>query len=772
MKLRQDDNIVISNTQNEKRFTIAATAKAFKILSDSLYSRKIEAIVRELSCNAYDSHVQAGHPERPFEITLPSIWTPEFSVEDFGVGLDNTDVESIYTSYFTSTKTESNDVIGALGLGSKTPFSYTDTFNITTRKNGKQYVYNAFINSFGEPSVSLLSETETVEPNGVKITVPVRESDFYQFKSDVVKVAKWFAIKPIVNNYDGEIDNSRAIKLKEEGAFWIARGREGVYTSNRVVAVIGNVAYEVDSVTDTFKNELSGGEKTFLEQNTTFVSFNIGDLDVAASRETISFDEVTSEVFVKRIKDVIYSYAKEHQDALDQMAIENKGPLAAIEYIDKNVGLWANMIFEYCGQTVHYWETLNIMPELERIFFFGNEGKKRSALYSDDYYSRGASWSASIRKRGIAYTHINFKGMRESKIFFLDGCNHASGMQAVARDLIDVKKAYVFMIHVKLTENQRRALTETFGVDYVEFVDFETANRERKEKAAAERKAKRLEYLASLPIDATTGVPIVPVKEKKEKIKRTLIRAAVIEIDVDPVTCAISYTRIDDKGQFDIEKLNEIDLSKTVKASILRGKVDEEINVYFDDENDELHAIAICCAVNSKRHMIIYNPDQRVRNEKLLESYNIEDFNQKFETKDQNLLVKLFVACSRDENYQSDTQKFVDELIFDHMSENEKLFHKSIITLKRDIKFYDMFKYNWKVRSEREVSEYIVRKFNHKVKQIHDNVISAKYPLFEKISNNYHFELDDLKHYIECVDSLKEKLENSQNNDVKYDEVA
>lgn len=319
MKLREDDNVVLSNTKNETRFTINASAKAFKILSDSLYSRKIEAIVRELSCNAYDSHVQAGCPDRKFELTLPSVWTPEFVVEDFGVGLDADDIENIYTSYFTSTKTDSNDVIGALGLGSKTPFSYTNTFNITSRKNGVEYTYNAYINSSGEPSVSLLSSSPTDKCNGVRISVPVRESDFWQFRTDVVKVISWFHNAPVINNLIDTIDNSNAVRLKELRYFW----KHDRYSGDTVTAVMGNVAYVISDVSEKFNDHFNSGELAFIENNRIFIEFDIGDLDVAASRETISFDEHTIEVFVSKLKDVITLIAnsKFEQSALKEAYI-------------------------------------------------------------------------------------------------------------------------------------------------------------------------------------------------------------------------------------------------------------------------------------------------------------------------------------------------------------------------------------------------------------------------------------------------------------------
>ena len=50
-----------AGVQGTNGFTIAQTSKMFKILSDSLYSDKIMAIIRELSTNANDAHISSGN---------------------------------------------------------------------------------------------------------------------------------------------------------------------------------------------------------------------------------------------------------------------------------------------------------------------------------------------------------------------------------------------------------------------------------------------------------------------------------------------------------------------------------------------------------------------------------------------------------------------------------------------------------------------------------------------------------------------------------------
>src|SRR5271157_2804432 len=98
----------MSGPQN---FQITASKIAFNILSSGLYSNKIGACIRELSCNAYDAHVEAGKKDVPFEIHLPSSFEPWFSVKDYGVGLSHEGILGLYTTYFSSSRNDSNEYV-------------------------------------------------------------------------------------------------------------------------------------------------------------------------------------------------------------------------------------------------------------------------------------------------------------------------------------------------------------------------------------------------------------------------------------------------------------------------------------------------------------------------------------------------------------------------------------------------------------------------------------------------------------------------------------
>lgn len=298
MKLAVDVNeVVLTNVGATGEFKIRNSAKAFKILSDGLYSNKIRAIIRELSCNAVDSHVAAGKKEVPFEVHLPTILEPWFAVRDFGIGLDNHQVVNIYTTYFESTKTDSNAFIGALGLGSKSPFSYTENFTVTAIKDGVRRIYSAFINEQGVPSIAQMSEEPVTANsaedthaalmgNGVEVKFSVTDrSDYQSFRNEAHKVFAWFEHKPIITGVDNFQHAVIEYAEKDIVPGVHSRKNDG-YRPPESVALMGNICYPLNNIPDPAKN--IGNVASLLECGLV-LECGIGELDFAASREQLSY---------------------------------------------------------------------------------------------------------------------------------------------------------------------------------------------------------------------------------------------------------------------------------------------------------------------------------------------------------------------------------------------------------------------------------------------------------------------------------------------------
>ncbi len=332
---------IISNVGEIGEFRIRNSAKAFNILSSGLYANKIRAIIRELSCNAVDSHVAAGRQETPFDVHLPNQLEPWFAIRDYGTGLSHEQVTQIYTTYFESTKTNSNDFIGALGLGSKSPFSYTDNFTVTAIKDGVKGIYSAFINEAGVPSIALMATEETVEPAGVEVKFSVNDRyDFNKFVEEARTVYTYFTLRPVVTGSTNFEFRDVDYDSKD-----IVPGVHSYRDSRRSVAVMGNIAYPI---------EVPNAEQTLGELRNLLncgleIHFAIGEVDFQASREGLSYIPQTVESIKRKL--VAVNAALAVVIAKEADAIPNLWDRAVFLSKKCHNNLWSAAVKKYAQDT-------------------------------------------------------------------------------------------------------------------------------------------------------------------------------------------------------------------------------------------------------------------------------------------------------------------------------------------------------------------------------------------------------------------------------------
>lgn len=276
-------NTETSGSFQTSGFRIEASAKAFKLLSSNPYKFKVRAVIRELTCNALDANTDAEVSEVP-RVHLPTKLEPWFSVADNGKGLSPDDVRDVYTVYFCSTKTNSNKLIGALGIGAKSPYCLVDSFIVKSICNGIKYQYSAYKDEDDLPQMALLSSEPTDEPSGVEVVVNVMGRDL-EFQNEAVEVFKYFDVIPEINisPVKEKIVAAREFKVKGDG-FAFNTG----YGSCK--AVMGNVAYDIPH---GYGLEIDG-----------YIRFEIGDLDFDLGRESLSLDNKTIAKLKERVKEV------------------------------------------------------------------------------------------------------------------------------------------------------------------------------------------------------------------------------------------------------------------------------------------------------------------------------------------------------------------------------------------------------------------------------------------------------------------------------------
>ncbi len=271
---------------------------------DGFYSNKILAPIREYSTNASDAHIEAGISERPIEITLPTAMEPELKIRDFGKGLTIDQLTDIYFKYWKSTKRNTNELNGALGIGCKSFFAYSDVFTVISICDGYKTVVTGQRNGFAD----VIYHQQTDEPSGIEIVGPIQSKDIERFVSEALNFFQYWDVKPVLKNVDEEIVKA-AFAMMETKPFLFGDGwsvRPAGYGAGKTVAVMAKVAYTIDweqvksSIAPELFNKI-GGIFTFLQENLTTLKFDNGTLAFTPNRESLQYNDVTVNELGKKL---------------------------------------------------------------------------------------------------------------------------------------------------------------------------------------------------------------------------------------------------------------------------------------------------------------------------------------------------------------------------------------------------------------------------------------------------------------------------------------
>jgi hypothetical protein len=135
----------------------------------NLYADQRLAVVREYISNAVDATRVAGRTD-PVMVTTPTLLEPNFIVTDRGVGMSTAEVEATFLAFAASTKRDTNELVGGLGVGAKSAWALTESFLIDTVKDGKRTLVRAARDLQHQV---LLAGEPTDLPTGTTISVPV-----------------------------------------------------------------------------------------------------------------------------------------------------------------------------------------------------------------------------------------------------------------------------------------------------------------------------------------------------------------------------------------------------------------------------------------------------------------------------------------------------------------------------------------------------------------------------------------------------------------------
>ena len=312
-------NVQSSGIQSESFFNVKESnvGHIFSILRNKLYSNKPLAIIREYCTNAFDAHVEAGIPERPIEVSFPTAFKNSLTIRDFGHGLSESDVFNVFASYGESTKRNTNDQVGMMGLGSKSAFCYVNDFTITSYHAGKKSTYLAYIDETNIGKISKIAEEPTDE-TGLAIDVVVKTIDLKAFRDVAGDFLAEFSPQPIIRN-DDNVVRMMAEKQNEtylvKGDFYAIINR---YYGNNSSVRMGNVTYpfSFNDITPTLTHTEDDALYSFRYLTVKLLA-PIGSVVPSASRESLEMDDKTKSYIKNALLRVVDNVKQDMQSKYD-----------------------------------------------------------------------------------------------------------------------------------------------------------------------------------------------------------------------------------------------------------------------------------------------------------------------------------------------------------------------------------------------------------------------------------------------------------------------
>lgn len=279
---------IVEGAEDGARFQVEVSAHLMSLLA-GLYSKREDSIVREVLCNAYDAQKSIG-VDVPVVIEAPSESSPVLKIRDQGPGMSKDTVFRVYASYGTSTKGNSNEQTGGMGVGAKAVFCYTDTFTVISWHDGTESTYVAYADGeTGIPRIDLMASVPCAEgKTGVEVQIPVQLPDISTFNEAISWNGRFHATAPIVvggKQVSYALDELPvALDLGPFGApGWTAYPGADGYSFG---VVMGSVFYPL-----TQEQPVTVGQN--FVKNFVIYQAPMGDVRFAPSREALKYDEVT-----------------------------------------------------------------------------------------------------------------------------------------------------------------------------------------------------------------------------------------------------------------------------------------------------------------------------------------------------------------------------------------------------------------------------------------------------------------------------------------------
>lgn len=294
----------------EKSFGIKDEAFILQILRTNTYSDPIGSICREVISNCRDSHREAGKAEIPVEVELLedelSNSKRQLVFRDFGVGLSPERMNEVYSVYGESTKRNSNQFTGGFGLGAKTPFAYTDSFQVKTVYHGLEYTYQLVIDKSEKGKIIEISKVQSDKQNQTEVIIPLQNKDIVTFTEKLMNTIQFWNPLPkflgfenvnysMVKKFFQTLTYNKILYENKYGRLV----EDKSYNLHKINVLVDKIIYplNLDSLRRNFELDRL--------QNNLVIEFDNGELDLSVSRERLYYSKRTIAKVQRRLDNFV-----------------------------------------------------------------------------------------------------------------------------------------------------------------------------------------------------------------------------------------------------------------------------------------------------------------------------------------------------------------------------------------------------------------------------------------------------------------------------------
>lgn len=246
----EQKTVMVGQQGTSAAFGVSDDPMLMSMLSTGFYGNPLRTMIQEVMFNAWDAHKMGNCTDKPVDIYMND--SVGLVIRDYGPGISPEDIVPVYCIYGNSTKRDNKGQTGGFGLGSKSPFAYTDSFTVTSHYNGTKTMYmvdRVSDANDGKPGLTQVMASPT-EETGLMVSIPLLGKDRSRARDYLRDLLKMSGVTVQLHFEDEEPEIIESTSLPAGEWNVGVKTREG----GMINAVYGGVRYEIPE-RDEYKQE-------------------------------------------------------------------------------------------------------------------------------------------------------------------------------------------------------------------------------------------------------------------------------------------------------------------------------------------------------------------------------------------------------------------------------------------------------------------------------------------------------------------------------------